>query len=68
VVYNDISPETYRNFDFPGAEDMGNMYQFYRDFENDVAGIRSVKASKDLNPSLKSFKEWLEENKDKIPV
>lgn len=66
VVYKDISPESYRNLGFPGAEDMGNMYQFYRDFEDEVSGIRSVEEARNLNPSLKSFKEWLQENKDKI--
>jgi hypothetical protein len=27
VSYNDVAPETYRAFGFPGAEDLGNMFQ-----------------------------------------
>ena len=33
VVYNDVPPEVYRGLGFPGAEDLGNMFQFKRDFE-----------------------------------
>src|SRR6516225_471187 len=29
VSYNAISPDVYRGFGFPGAEDLGNMFQFY---------------------------------------
>ena len=33
VRYNSITPEAYRGLGFPGAEDLGNMFQFKRDFE-----------------------------------
>jgi len=33
VGYNDVPPEVYRGFGFPGADDLGNMFQFNRDFE-----------------------------------
>lgn len=68
VIYNEIEPAQYRSFDFPGADDMGNMYQFYRDFDNVCNSTRNVSRSKELNPELKSFKEWLDENGSKIPV
>jgi hypothetical protein len=32
--YNEVTPDAYRSFGFPGAEDLGNMFQVYRDFEN----------------------------------
>ena len=68
VLYNEIEPATYRSFDFPGADDMGNMYQFYRDFDEVCNSSRDVSRSKELNPELKSFSEWLEDNGGKIPV
>lgn len=68
VIYNELDPAQYRSFDFPGADDMGNMYQFYRDFDDVCNSTRDVDRSKELNPELKSFKEWLEENGSKIPV
>ena len=33
VRYNSISPDQYRDLGFAGAEDLGNMFQFKRDFE-----------------------------------
>ncbi len=26
VIYNNVTPEMYRNFGFPGADDLGNMF------------------------------------------
>ncbi len=68
VIYNNVTPDTYRSFGFPGADDLGNMFQFYRDFEKDVNGVRDVSLSKELNPELKSFKEWLSVDGNKIPL
>ena len=68
VHYNNVSPETFRNFGFPGADDLGNMFQFYRDFDDVCNSVRDVKRSKELNPELKSFDAWLKENASKIPV
>ena len=68
VRYNNVTPETFRGFGFPGADDLGNMFQFYRDFEKDVNEVRSVTASRELNPSLQSFHQWLEKNAERIPL
>ena len=68
IEYNNVTPETYRGFGFPGADDLGNMFQFYRDFDKDVNKVRDVSISKNLNPELKSFKQWLSENASRIPL
>ena len=68
VRYNDIAPDVYRGLGFPGAEDLGNMFQFYRDFEEDFCGARKLAISRALNPSLKTFEAWLDENKKSIPL
>jgi uncharacterized protein YbjT (DUF2867 family) len=68
VSYNEITPEQYRGFGFPGADDLGNMFQFYRDFDEVCNSIRDVKFSKELNPALQSFKMWLAENAKRIPL
>jgi uncharacterized protein YbjT (DUF2867 family) len=68
VLFNNVTPDTYRGFGFPGADDLGNMFQFYRDFEKDVNKVRDVSTSKKLNPDLKSFDKWLEENAKRIPL
>lgn len=68
VRYNDVPPDVYRGFGFPGAEDLGNMFQFYRDFEEYFCGARSLETSRALNPSLRTFEAWLAENKNRIPL
>src|SRR6185436_15249597 len=66
--YNEVTPDVYRSFGFPGAEDIGNMFQFYRDFEKDFVEARSVDESRSLNPELQSFDTWLGKNKAKLAV
>ena len=41
VRYNDVPPEVYRGFGFPGADDLGNMFQFKRDFQDAFCGARA---------------------------
>lgn len=68
VIYNNVTPETFRSFGFPGADDLGNMFQFYRDFAEECNSVRDVKFSRELNPELKSFDAWLKENASRIPL
>jgi uncharacterized protein YbjT (DUF2867 family) len=68
VRYNDVSPDVYRSFGFPGADDMGNMFQFKRDFEKDYTGARSLEFSRAMNPELQTFAQWLAQNKGRIPL
>ncbi|MGB5333516.1 MAG: NmrA/HSCARG family protein [Woeseiaceae bacterium] len=68
VRYVPIEPDVYRALGFPGAEDLGNMYQFKRDFNDYFCGARSIEVSRSLNPALMTFDDWLAKNKDRIPV
>jgi len=68
VVYNAVTPAVYRSFGFPGADDMGNMFQFKADFESLYCGNRPLALSRSLNPKLQSFAQWLTANKDRIPL
>ena len=68
VHYIAVPPEVYRNFGFPGAQDLGNMFQFKRDFEQVFCGARDLDFSRALNPALKTFEKWLAENKSRIPL
>ncbi len=68
VRYNEVSPDAYRKFGFPGAEDLGNMFQYYRDFETQFVGARDLKVARSLNPALQTFDQWLAKNKSRIPL
>ncbi len=68
VGYNAVEPDVYRSFGFPGADDLGNMFQFKRDFEKDFCGARNLDFARSLNPALQTFEQWLAQNKDRIPL
>jgi len=68
VIYNNVTPETYRSFGFPGADDLGNMFQFYRDFDEVCNSVRDVEQSRKLNPELQSYEQWVSKNAQRIPL
>ena len=68
VKYHPVEPDAYRGFGFPGADELGNMFQVYRDFEQEVLGARNIDIARSLNPSVQTFDEWLAINKSRIPL
>jgi uncharacterized protein YbjT (DUF2867 family) len=68
VRYNEVPPEVYRGFGFPGADDLGNMFQFKRDFNEYYCAARSLAFSRSINPSLQTFEQWLAANASKIQL
>ena len=68
VRYNDVDPDAYRAFGFPGADELGNMFQFKRDFEADYVGPRDLDVARSLDPELQTFDAWLAQNASLIPI
>jgi len=68
VRYNSVPPEVYRSFGFPGADDLGNMFQFKRDFNEAFCGARDLAVARSLYPGLQTFDQWLAVNKGRIPL
>jgi len=68
VTYQGVPPAVYRSFGFPGADDLGNMFQYKAEFEREYCGARSVAESRALNPELLTFAAWLAKYKSKIPL
>jgi hypothetical protein len=68
VRYNAVTPEQYRAFGFPGADDLGNMFQFYAEFEDAFVRARPVEVARHLNPELQTFAAFLDRHKDRIPL
>ena len=62
VDYQAMEPAAYRALGFPGAEDLGNMFQFKRDFNAGFCAARDPQLARVLNPELKSFRDWVAEN------
>lgn len=68
VTYNEVTPDVFRSFGFPGADEVGNMFQFYQEFEEYCCNTRDVKFSKELNPELQDFETWAKANAKRIPI
>ena len=66
IHYDAIEPDTYRTFPFPGAEEMGNNFQYFRDFNNEFLKLRSVDSMKKLNPNPLSFADFVSSHRGQI--
>jgi len=68
VRYEAVPPATYRGYGFPGADDLGNMFQFKQEFEREFCAARDPAVARDLNPRVHTFARWLAIHKDRIPL
>jgi uncharacterized protein YbjT (DUF2867 family) len=68
VKYQNVPPEVYRGLGFPGADDLGNMFQFKRDFNDYFVGVRDLAFTRSLNPELQTFDKWLVKHAEQIPI
>ncbi len=67
VRYQAMEPAAFRSLGFPGADDLGNMFQFNRDFDQAFAAARPIDGSRALNKDLQSFAAWLGQHAAQIP-
>ena len=63
ITYNAVPWDVYRGLGFPGADDLGNMFQIYHDFADEFSSYRTVSGTRELNPQLQSLEQWAEVNK-----
>lgn len=68
VAYNAVEPAVYRSFGFPGADDLGNMFQMKRDFNEQFCAPRDPAIARGLNPEMQDLDAWLAANASKIPL
>jgi uncharacterized protein YbjT (DUF2867 family) len=64
VHYYPVPFDGLRAGGFPAAEELGNMFQYYAEFDQEFTGRRDLDKVRELNPQLKNFKAWLTANKD----
>jgi len=68
VDFHDVPFDVFRGFGFPGAEDLGNMFEFQAMLGDEFLKARDPVRSRELDPGLLDFERWLEQNAAKIPV
>jgi uncharacterized protein YbjT (DUF2867 family) len=68
VSFYDMPFDDYRALGFPGAEDMGNMFEHHSILGEEFRRNRSPEVARALNPALQSFDTWLSANASRIPL
>ena len=66
IHYHAAEADEYRGYGFPGADEMGNMFQFFRDFDQEVIGARSAETTRALNPATVTFDQFIQQHKSEI--
>jgi uncharacterized protein YbjT (DUF2867 family) len=66
IQYHAVEADAYRKFGFPGADELGNMFQAYRDFAKEMLANRSLDSTRKLNPAVQSFEQFVTKNKAAI--
>ena len=59
VAYRPPSADEFRSFGFPGADELGNMFQYYADFSASYLGRRDSAAARVFNPDPVSLNDFL---------
>lgn len=68
VRFQSVPYDVFRSLDIPAADEIGNMFQYYGDFDQEFTSARDLKKLRELNPALKSFDDWLAGNVLKIKM
>jgi uncharacterized protein YbjT (DUF2867 family) len=68
VNFFDVPFDMYRGFGFPGAEDLGNMFQFQQLLGDEFQSYRDPVQSHALNPALQGFDAWLAANASRMTI
>ena len=68
VSFSDVPFDVYRGLGFPGAQDLGNMFQFQAILGDEFLRSRDPERSRSLNPDLLTFDAWLGANVARMPI
>ena len=68
VRYVAVPPDVYRQLGFPGADELGNMFQIDAEFQDRFMAARDLRESRALNPALLTFDAWARKHTAEIPT
>ncbi|MGZ0148181.1 NmrA/HSCARG family protein [Kribbella sp. WER1] len=68
VRYHAPTVEEFREYPFPMAVEMANMFQFYAEDHDRFTGDRDLEKVRALNPELESFSDWVAKHRDELRV
>ncbi|MEU9144628.1 NmrA/HSCARG family protein [Streptomyces sp. NPDC048349] len=61
-----LDPDAFRALGFPGADEAGNMFQYYAECADRFTAARDLTAVRELNPDLQDFRTWLAAHRDAL--
>jgi hypothetical protein len=64
IRYNYIPREVFAKFGFPGAEDLADMFEFYR--LHIPSRREAIETWRELTPELQTFETWITRNAGKL--
>jgi uncharacterized protein YbjT (DUF2867 family) len=68
IKFVDVPFDAYRALDFPGADDLGNMFEYHMLLGDKFLAARDPKLTRELNPQTRDFTAWLRDNASKIAI
>ncbi|KND33486.1 NmrA/HSCARG family protein [Streptomyces acidiscabies] len=66
VRFQSVPYDVFRSLGIPAGDEIGNMFQYYGDFDREFTGARDLVRLREINPELRSFDAWLAENAGKF--
>ncbi|MFC6018383.1 NmrA/HSCARG family protein [Plantactinospora solaniradicis] len=66
VVYRPLTHDQFRGLGFPGAVELGNMFQYYAEFPESYLGRRDVELMRSINPDWRSLADFLANHRDRL--
>ncbi|WP_265522681.1 NmrA/HSCARG family protein [Oerskovia flava] len=66
VRFQAVPYDVFRGLDIPAADEIGNMFQYYGDFDQEFTGARDLDQIRELHPGLKDFRTWATENAEAL--
>ncbi|MEV6306501.1 NmrA/HSCARG family protein [Actinoplanes sp. NPDC051861] len=68
VAYRPLTHDQFRELGFPGAVELGNMFQYYAEFPDSYLGRRDVDVVRSLSPEWLSLAAFLARHRDRLAV
>jgi uncharacterized protein YbjT (DUF2867 family) len=66
VAYRPLTPEQFRGFGFPGADELGNMFQYYAEFPESYNGRRDLDITHIINPGRSTLTDFLAAHREQL--
>ncbi|GAB7038977.1 MULTISPECIES: NmrA/HSCARG family protein [Catenuloplanes] len=68
VAYRPPTHDQLRGFGFPGAEELGNMFQYYAEFPESYLGRRDTTVARQMHPGWRPLTDFLAAHRAELTV